>query len=283
VLTTKAFTRVKADVLLVYNEFNKKEAVRYGDYAKPQVTVTGFPQFDIYTDESIFLSREEFMHRAGLDPARRYALYGIPGDWKSPDTRPILSMLDAAVNAGKFAKPFQILARFHPKYRDSSEGLASQYIVFDRPGVYFGHKSEFSIDSGKETNRWTFKDDDIIHLANSIRHADIVICVDSTLALDAAANGRGAIIVAYDGGRKVPYKRSIAYIYEREHYQNIIKSGGVVLVKNHDDLVQTINHFLEDTEYRKTGREKTAREMLFAQDGNSGRRMGEAILALIDK
>lgn len=281
VLTTKAFTRVKADRIMVYNEFNRDEAVRYGDYRKEQVVVTGFPQFDVYSDESIFLDRATFMKKAGLDPARRYALYGIPGDWKSPDTRPILAMLDARAEAGDFMAPFQVLARFHPKYRDSSEGLESTHIIFDKPGKYFKEGGEFSIDSGKSANQWTFKDDDIIHLANSIKHADMVICVDSTLSLDAAANGRPAIVVAYDGDRKLPYKRSVAYIYEREHYRNVLATGGVLLAKSHEHLVGCINQFLKDPEYLKEGRERFTQKLLGTLDGFSGKRMGQAVLEVL--
>lgn len=281
VLTTKAFTRVKADRLIVYNDLNREEAVAVGDYEAPQIIVTGFPQFDIYTDASVFLPPHEFKKRAGLDPAKEYALYGIPGDWKSPDTRPILAMLDHAIEKGAFVKPLQILARFHPKYRDSSEGLQSKHIVFDKPGKYFSAGGEFSIDSGKDSNQWTFLDDDIVHLANSLKHAAAVINVDSTLTLDAAANDRPAIIISYDGDRKLPYHRSIAFIYEREHYQNVIKTGGVPLVKGHEELVATLNTFLMNPEHLRAGREALKRRLLFQLDGKSGERVGQAVLEMV--
>ncbi|HYD92908.1 MAG TPA: hypothetical protein VEB18_00385 [Candidatus Paceibacterota bacterium] len=281
VLTTKAFTRVKADRLLVYNEFNKKEASQYGDYPPSRVVVVGFPQFDIYTREDIFLPREAFLEKVGLNPAARYALYGIPGDWKSPDTRPIIAMLDEQITQGAFVEPFQVLARFHPKYRDSTEGLQTTNVVFDKPGKYFAAGGEFSLDSGKDANQWTFKDDDVIHLANSLRHADVIINVDSTLTLDAMANRKPAIIIAYDGDRKLPYRRSIAFIYEREHYRNVIKTGAVPLARSHTHLVQLLNTFLENPEYLQAERDVLTERMLYKLDGRSGERAGQAILTVL--
>lgn len=281
VLTTKAFTRVKADRIVVYHEYNRREAIAVGDYRKDQVVVCGFPQFDIYTDDRIYVSREEFCKQNGLDPEKEYVLYGLPGDWKSPDTRAVLSMLDKKITENAFLKPLQILARSHPKYRDSSESLSSSNIIFDRPGMYFGKGSEFSIDSSTTTTQWTFRDTDIIHLANSLRHADVVLSVDSTLTLDAAALGRPSILIGYDGDRKLPYKRSIAYIYERDHYRNVMRTGAAPLARSHEDLVRDINQFLRDPEWLRKERDTLVRNLLYKTDGQSGERMGRAVLEML--
>lgn len=282
VLTTKAFTRVKADTIIVYHQFNREEAIAIGDYRPDQVVVTGFPQFDIYTDQSIIRSREEFCKNAGLDPQSRFVLYGLPGDWKSPDTRAILTKLDTRIAAGAFVKPLQILARFHPKYRDSSEGLSSPYIVFDRPGMYFSKKGEFGIDASvAQTNQWTFRDEDIVHLANSLYHSDVVINVDSTLTLDAAAYNKPSILIGFDGDRTLPYKRSIAYIYERDHYRHVLDTKSAPLVKSYEALEKAINTFLNDPTYLQTELQQLKKELLFKVDGQSGRRMGEAVLHML--
>ncbi len=284
VLTTKAFTRVHADRLLVFNETNQEEAVRLGDYRPEAVVVTGFPQFDAYTNPDLFLSREEFCRPLGLDPARRIILYGIPGDWKSPDTRAVLTGLSQATESGAFQKPIQILARFHPKYHDSSEGLHLPHVVFDRPGVYFSQSGEFSLDAGNrgQTTQWTFRDDDIVHLANSLYHADVVVNVDSTLTLDATALGKPAILVGFDGDRHLPYKQSIAFIYEREHYQNVLMTGGVVLTHSLQELVEEIKSVIADPHaYRSSERAELGRRLLYTTDGHAGARMGKAVLELL--
>ena len=97
VLTTKAFTRVRADRLLVFNEVNREEAIHLGDYSPERVIVTGFPQFDLYTHNEWKDSRTEFCARLGLDASKKILLFAIPGNWKTPNTKDILAFLDEAI------------------------------------------------------------------------------------------------------------------------------------------------------------------------------------------
>lgn len=283
VLTTKAFTRTKADRLIVYNEPNRDEAIAYGDYLSEQVVVAGFPQFDVYTRAETWQSREHFCKSVGLDPKKKYVLYGLPGDWKSPDTQSILASLDRHIIKGSFKESVQILARSHPKYRDSSERYKSSHVVFDRPGTYFGSGGEASIDTGTAAaNKWTFQARDIVHLANSIYHAAAVICVDSTLTLDAAAIGVPVVLVAYDGDRSVPYQQSIAYIYERDHYRRVLRTGYPVMAHSDAELVAAIVSALREQPYRAAELEAMRTDILHELDGKSAERMAHAVLQMLD-
>jgi CDP-glycerol glycerophosphotransferase (TagB/SpsB family) len=161
--------------------------------------------------------------------------------------------------------------------------MQAPHIIFDRPGTYFSPTGEFSLDAGNrgQTTKWTFRTDDIAHLVNSLYHSDLVINVDSTLTLDAAALNKSSILIAYDGDRTLPYRQSIAFIYERDHYQHVLRTGGASLVHSHDELVKEINMFLSDPTYRKEGLARLKENLLYKVDGHSGERMGRAILELI--
>lgn len=279
VLTTKAFTRVKADRILVFNEFNKEEAIHFGDYSPEAVTVTGFPQFDVYVQEGIFSLREEFCAAIGADPQKRLLLLAVPGDWKTPYTKEIMLELDRRIEEGRFGEPIQVIARFHPKYPDSSESLRLKHFIFDRPGTLFSAKREYSVDMGvRGTYAWTFTDKDIAHLANSIRHTELVINTESTLTLDAAANDKPSILIAYDGGAHVPYWDSIERVYEREHYRHVVETGAAPIVKSHDELEHEIREFLTNKKYLWAEREALKRKLLYKVDGKSGARVAAAVL-----
>ncbi len=284
VLTTKAFTRVIADKLLVFNEFNKEEAIELGEYTPEAVEITGFPQFDGYARSDAIMPRSDFVRMVGADPAKRLILMGIPGDWMTPYTHEILSELDRRIEAGEFVKPLLILARLHPKYPDTSEKMTYKHIIFDRPGTLLSPKKEFSIDmSVKNTYAFTFTDKDIAHLANSIRHSDVVINTGSTLTLDAAANDRPSILVGYDGDHHPAYWDSIARIYERNHFRHVLDTGAAPLVKSHDELAAAISHFLEDSEYLREEREALKKHMLYRVDGKSAERTANAVLGMLQK
>lgn len=282
VLTTKAFTRVKADRLLVFNEINKEEAIRIGDYTSSRVTVTGFPQFDVYARDEWRETREAFCKRLGLNPERRIVLMAVPGDWKTPYTKEILTELDRRIDANAFVKPLQILARLHPKYMDSSEGEQYRHIVMDRPGTHFNTEKEFSIDMGvANVFQWTFADKDIYHLANSIYHSDLIINTESTLTLDGAALDKPSILIAYDGTHTLPYWDSVARVYEREHYHNVVTTGAVPLVKSDDELQKEINAFLSDGDYLRKEREALKARLLYKSDGQSAKRTADAVLSFL--
>jgi CDP-glycerol glycerophosphotransferase (TagB/SpsB family) len=267
---------------LVFNEFNRQEAIALGDYRPEQVVVTGFPKFDVYTRSEWREEREAFCKRMGLDPARRIVLFAVPGDWKTPFTKDILHALDKKVADNGFVKPIQILARLHPKYPDSSEKETFKYVVMDRPGTILTQKKEFSIDMGiSGTYAFTFTDADITHLANSLYHSDMVINTESTLTLDASMLDKPVILTGYDGAQQVAYWDSVARIYERDHYRHVTDAGGTPLVKSDAELISTINHFLSDPEYLRKEREELKRDMLFKLDGQSAARTASAVLEML--
>ncbi len=281
VLTTKAFTRVRASKLLVFNEVNREEAVRLGDYAKERVVVTGFPQFDVYAHDDWKMPKEAFCAKLGLDPAKKLILMAVPGDWKTPHTRDILHALDSAIEDGRLGG-VQVLARLHPKYADSSERETYQHIVMDRPGTHFNEDKEFSIDMGiNGVYQWTFTDADIAHLANSLYHSELVINTESTLTLDGAALGKPSVLVAYDGKQKLPYADSVARVYEREHFRNVVLTGACPLARSDDELVSAIRRFLDDPGHLQKEREILKDRLLYKIDGKSAERTASAVLELL--
>lgn len=281
VLTTKAFTRVRADKLLVFNETNRKEAIHIGDYDPKRVVVTGFPQFDVYARDDWKLPREEFCKNLGLDAGKRLILMAVPGDWKTPHTRDILHALDEAIENGPL-QDVQVLARLHPKYADSSEHEAYRHIVMNRPGTHFNEGREFSIDMGvQNVYQWTFTDADIAHLANSLFHTEVVINTESTLTLDGAALGKPSVLVAYDGKQKLPYLDSVARIYEREHFRNVVKTGACPVARSDGELVSALRRFLDEPHYLQKEREVLKERLLYRTDGKSAERTASAVLELI--
>ncbi len=282
VLTTKAFTRVQADRLLVFNEINRSEAITIGDYTPEAVVVTGFPQFDAYNDLALMLGRDEFMRSQGLDTSKAFVFFSIPGDWKTAYTKDILEFLSAKIEARSFSKPIQVLAQIHPKYPSSCEGLTLPGIVIKRAGTFTNTQSEGSLDVGVSAAlAFSFTNKDIQQLYNAIYHSVVTINVESTLTLDAAALDKQSILINYDGDHPQPYWQSIERLYEREHYQHVLQTGGAPLVKSHQELFEEINALLRDPDHRKDNRKKLQDTMLYKRDGLATKRVASAILEFL--
>lgn len=283
VLTTRGFTRVIADRLLVFNEINKREAVAIGDYRPEHVKIIGFPQFDVYTKKDIYMSRDEFFKKIGADPGKKLILFAVPGDFKNPYTHEIVLMLDKAIEEKKIRYPVQILARFHPKYPATSERLTNlRHFILDRPGTYFAKDLERSIDApASATFQWTYTDKDIIHLANSLHHSDVTINSESTITLDAAAHDKPIILIGFDGNQKLDYWRSIIRNYDREHFKDVFASGGVYLAHTMEDLIDSINTYLDNPKMDAEKRLILRDNLLYKSDGQSARRTADAILEML--
>lgn len=280
--TTRGFTRVKADAILVFNEINKREIVEIGDYAPEKVHVVGFPQFDAYTHKEIYISRSAFCEQMGLDNNKKIILFAVPGDFKNPYSDEIMQALDKAVEDGKFVVPVQFIARFHPKYPSAGERLKGlKHFILNRPGTYFSKNLEQAIDAPSTTTfEWTYTDADIAHLANSIYHSAMVINTESTMTLDAAAINRPVVLIGFDGNHKLDYWHSIIRNYSREHLQGVLETNGARLAKSVDELMEHINTYLADPVADATGRELLRRELIYRSDGKSAERIVEQIAAM---
>ncbi len=74
-LSSKALIRDQPDVVFVWNETQKREAVTMHGVAAERVTVTGAQCFDQWFDRQPALARDLFAEKVGLDASRPFLLY----------------------------------------------------------------------------------------------------------------------------------------------------------------------------------------------------------------
>ncbi len=284
VLTNKAFTRVRADRLLVFNEFNRHEAVTIGDYRPEHITVTGFPQFDVYAHPATFDTREVFCERVGISPDTRIILFAVPGDWKFPYTDEVIKHIDTAIESGALPENTHVLARVHPKYPTKVESRTDyKHVTVERPGTYFSGRQERSIDtSSSGTLAWTFTNADILHLANSIYHAAVTINIESTMTLDCIALDKPVVLVGYDGDHRVANDRSIAENYTRTHYQNVMDTHAAPLALSKENLIAYLRAYLDDPALDSDTRALLKDRLLYKVDGQSATRVAHALIETLE-
>jgi hypothetical protein len=74
-LSSKSVIRVLPDLVTVWNATQKREAMELHGVPEERIAVTGAQCFDAWFGRTPSRSREDFCHRAGLDPARPFILY----------------------------------------------------------------------------------------------------------------------------------------------------------------------------------------------------------------
>ncbi len=266
-LTLKTFLPVFPDKLLVQTELMKKDAERL-DYPSDSISVVGFPKFDVYADRALLLSRDVFMEKFDFDPKRPLILYAGAGDQLAPHDEEILADLLDAIEKGIIPGSPQVLVRPHPKYVYRAETIPNRpFWALDRPGSSVGSSSDFE-----------FSKDDVIHLMNSLYHADILIHTASTLGVEAAIFDRPMITLAYDGHAKLPDALSVNRYYSYDHLRRVLATSGMSVVHSFDELLQAIVQALKDPSGQREGRARIVRENAYMIDGKAGARVAEALI-----
>ena len=117
-------------------------------------------------------------------------------------------------------------------------------------------------------------------LADTLRHADVVVNAASSISIDASAVGTPVVCVDFEAREGVPYHASVTRFYDFTHQRPVVESGGVTRARSPDALVAAIRRYLDAPTLDAEGRARLVREQCHVLDGGAGRRVGEAILQM---
>ena len=138
---------------------------------------------------------------------------------------------------------------------------------------YHGHKLK---DAGK--SEWEFTEADMIHYADELMHASVVLSFASTVTIDAAALNRPVINIGFDGYTRKDFPHSIRDIYIVDHFASVLASNGTPLVRDIEGLILVIRRYLDDPTIDAAGRAEMVREQCWKIDGRSGSRLAGYLL-----
>ena len=270
--TGKTFFNTFPDFVMVQNQVMYEQAQQLFQYPKERMTIVGFPPFDVYERKEELRPRSEFLQKLGLDPAKKTILYGAAGHQIGPNDEEVLNILIRGIDADpELRKTVQILVRPHPKYIFQENKMEKRpFVIVDYPGR----------DITEKKSSWEFDDDDIAHLTNSIRHADVLITTMSTLNLEGAIFDRPLISIGFDGDKKIPYALSTARYYKYEQTQPLVKSGGMPVAYSAEELLSLVRGYLANPSKDAEGRKRIIERMV-GTVGGRGKRVAEIVVEKI--
>ena len=267
--TSKGLFRVHPERLIVHNHLIKKEAAEIDDYPEDKIFVSGIPQYDIYFKDPNLYKREDFWRKYGLDPDKKIILYLEPGSVLFPNGEEMWWIMNEFLEKGEIKFPAEIFVSIHPAYSVKDEVLQKlKRIKFVRLGEY----------AGKNYKSWEFSNEDMLELMYAVKFSDLVINTGSTMNMEAAMLDKPIINIAFDGFKKRDYGKSVRQCYDFDHLRNIVKTGGVRVAYNMDELLDEINKALDNPSECREGRRKIVEEQCAFTDGKSGKRLGNYIL-----
>lgn len=227
------------------------------------VDVIGWLQMDAHFDDRAARTRPELLEELGAGADARLIVFGAYTQRLGAHEPAILAGLKAQVQAGAFGDACTLVIRPHPADTAWRERLghldAPPHVVVESNGQ-----------GGAE------------HLANLMRHADVVMTSAGTLCLDAVANDTPAIGIAFTADASTPFYDRPERMFEMEHYASVVETGAVPLARDAGELVALVREALADPGRR--ARERAALRDLHLEplDGLAARRLVGLVREMVD-
>ncbi|MBU1036493.1 CDP-glycerol glycerophosphotransferase family protein [Patescibacteria group bacterium] len=265
-MTNKTIMQIIPDKLIVHNETIRDEVVYFNQLSRENIYISGMPQFDYYIGYQP-TPKEEFFEKSGFVLDKKIIMFApvgkkfIDGDWT------FLQILIDAINDEIIEGRPQILVRYPPGDIMDMEKVkipGKIKVCIDKPGVSF--------QSNKLKDREMNKKD-MVRLADSLYYSDILISAGSTLCIDIAAFDKPIILPYFDGEKNLEYFRSVVKLYDKFHFNYLVKSEAGRLVKNKDELIYWLNQYLANPAIDQEKRKTLLEEQCWQHDGLACKRI----------
>ncbi|PIR66416.1 MAG: hypothetical protein COU51_04000 [Parcubacteria group bacterium CG10_big_fil_rev_8_21_14_0_10_36_14] len=270
---SKMSFRVKPEKLFLWGSGLIKEAKKYQNIDSDDIFVVGIPQFDVYSKPMSSFSREEFFKKIGVDPKKEILVLGSDAKYSSTDIE-IAEMVRDWINKGELEKDCILFIRPYFSARDGEKKfekfLGEKNIIIDH---WFKRNNIFR-------DSWDYSYEHMEYFSALMMQMTIMMNYSSTLTIDAAVCDKPIVGIAFDGYKKKEYGSSVARWYDSTHFKPIVASGGIEIVKSPNELKIAINGYLKNSTLRSEGREKLRNNFCYKVDGQSGKRIAEALISL---
>ncbi|HJZ72595.1 MAG TPA: CDP-glycerol glycerophosphotransferase family protein [Vicinamibacterales bacterium] len=271
--TNKLLPARRVDRLIVWNDLMKQQAIEFHGYQEDEIRVAGTPQWDLYFGAGATQPRDVFFRQIGADPARKLVTLTTTPRELYPHHDHVLRVLADAVRSGAWRHDVQVLVRLHP--RDDRAAYAAferlPHVIIEKPFRSTVRAGDgLAIDVTEENQR---------HLADTLRHSDVVVNVASTIAIEAAIFDTPVVNISFDGETASPWARSARRYYRFTHYLNITRHGAVRVAETPEQLVAHVGRYLDDAALDREGRRRVVAEQCQFTDGRASERVAAFVAA----
>ena len=120
--------------------------------------------------------------------------------------------------------------------------------------------------------------EDMIKVNLLLKKTKLVICGQSTFAIDSACTDTPIINISFEGDVKVDEKLSVRNRYNVDHYQKLLSFNGTKVADNFKSLDEKIIEYLIDPSLDKQGRNLINKNFAGFSEKSSSERIAERIL-----
>ena len=246
-LPSKGRMAAPFDAFLVWSDLMKEELRYFYPETKHQpVEVVGTPQFEPYVLDRYSSSKEDFHQKFKLHPGLKTICYSC-GDASTSKNDPLyIEAIAKLVEEEKLTEKVNFLVRTSP----AEDGSRFKEVVQKFSFIKWNYpKWELTRENHPEP--WSQRvplPEDLIDLRSLLENCDLNINMCSTMSLDFMLFGKPVINPTFGTGENDFYDDQKYLSYS--HYERVVKSGAVAIVKNEEELLREINFSLKNPEAR---------------------------------
>lgn len=254
---------LRPNYLAVWNEINKKEALKLLKYRTEQVFIIGSLQFDLYIKFDEHLVRKEFTNLIGFDSTDPIITIATLGSFiDGYDETYLLDLLIGWRSDGKLPQKTQIICRLHPSTKLE---YFAEYGIYDF--VYISCTKKYI-----PTLTWTMDRADIIESINILRHSDVVISPGSTITLETSIFDTPTIVPIFHTYQPTRGKEQFDS-HLSKHYKKLVEEKLIDIAQNPDELLIKINKYLSNGLLFQNERNQIFNSYIPSHDGHSVNRL----------
>jgi hypothetical protein len=255
--------RIRTDILAVWNEVNRQEAIQLLKFEPERVVAIGGAQFDAYFSPEANWSRNEFAEKLKLDPDRPIITLATLGAFLPMyDETYLVDFLLQAIQEGKIPSNAQLVIRLHPA---SKLEYFSKYLGL--PNVRISY-----IDQYIPTLGWTMTRQDVQFMANLLRHSDVVVSPGSTITIETAIFDTPTVVPIFHTYQPELANEQYGF-HLAKHFKRLAELDLVPIIRNPEDLIPAINRALTDRSWYQAQREQLVKDYIGYTDGKSTERL----------
>lgn len=221
-LTTKGLFHIQPDLLLVWNDAQKEDALHIHTVPEHSIKIIGAPFFDIwFSSHAVSRTREEFCALHGLKSNDPIVLYLGSSKTVAENEAWLVKQLQNAFLSAPDARMqnTQIIIRPHPANFSMYDGMESGTVkVIPKNGDVPGTQESFQL------------------FYDSLFHSVCAIGISTSGMIDAIAAGKPVIAIMPD-----EYASTQKII---EHFQQMARSGAVEMARTSEECIQKIQELV---------------------------------------
>lgn len=220
-----------------------EEAEKLHNIRPEKFEVAGPVRFDLYYRPDLFPSREEFNRHFDLNPQDKLITFTLN---RYPVNKTVVKIICNAVRNGSLPPGTKLLVRFAPKdTRDASlnqiENLKKEFLGADGEGILKFDIAQDSDFCKKNMLNGNFIGRDILHFGSVLKYSDAVLCINSTVIVEAHIFNTPAFYIGFTIDRGQIREADYA---KWGQIPRVLKYGRNFVVFTSEELIDNLNRAL---------------------------------------